>query len=130
MATQLDATVDFDRNYRMTIDGELLEGDKTFDVFNPATGDKIAEVPDATEADLERAIARAGAAYPGWAATPLSERQAIEQIDAGTVWINEVHQYRPDQAFGGHKQSGLGCENGLDGLAECTNWQTITLAKS
>ena len=77
MATQLDATVDFGRNYRMTIDGELLEGRTTFDVFNPATGEKIAEVPDATEADLERAIACAGSAYPRWAATPLSERQAL-----------------------------------------------------
>ena len=32
--------------------------------------------------------------------------------------------------FGGHKQSGLGCENSLHGLMEYTNWQTITLNKS
>lgn len=51
------------------------------------------------------------------------------QIEAGTIWINEVHQYAPDQAFGGHKQSGLGCENSLHGLMEYTNWQTVTLNK-
>ncbi|MCP4199243.1 MAG: aldehyde dehydrogenase family protein, partial [Proteobacteria bacterium] len=34
------------------------------------------------------------------------------------------------QAFGGHKQSGLGCENSLHGLMEYTNWQTITMNKS
>jgi acyl-CoA reductase-like NAD-dependent aldehyde dehydrogenase len=51
------------------------------------------------------------------------------QLEAGTVWINEVHQYSPFQAFGGHKQSGLGCENSLHGLMEYTNWQTITLKK-
>jgi acyl-CoA reductase-like NAD-dependent aldehyde dehydrogenase len=49
------------------------------------------------------------------------------QLEAGTVWLNEIHQYSPHQAFGGHKQSGIGCENSLHGLMEYTNWQTITL---
>ena len=49
------------------------------------------------------------------------------QLEAGTVWLNEVHQYSPFQAFGGHKQSGIGCENSLHGMLEYTNWQTITL---
>lgn len=52
------------------------------------------------------------------------------QIDSGTVWLNEVHQYSPAQAFGGHKQSGIGCENSVHGLMEYTNWQTITLNKA
>ncbi|MFF7777101.1 aldehyde dehydrogenase family protein [Streptomyces tanashiensis] len=52
------------------------------------------------------------------------------QIAAGTVWLNEVHQYSPYQVFGGHKQSGLGAENSLHGLAEYTNWQTITINKT
>jgi len=52
-----------------------------------------------------------------------------QQLEAGTVWLNEVHQYSPFQAFGGHKQSGLGCENSLHGLMEYTNWQTITMNK-
>jgi acyl-CoA reductase-like NAD-dependent aldehyde dehydrogenase len=52
------------------------------------------------------------------------------QLEAGTVWLNEVHQYSPVQALGGHKQSGLGCENSLHGLMEYTNWQTMTLNKS
>lgn len=51
------------------------------------------------------------------------------QLQAGTVWLNEIHQYSPYQAFGGHKESGLGCENSLHGLMEYTNWQTITLNK-
>ncbi|WP_339753495.1 aldehyde dehydrogenase family protein [uncultured Marinobacter sp.] len=51
------------------------------------------------------------------------------QIDAGTVWINEIHQYSPHQAFGGHKESGVGCESSLHGLMEYTNWKTITLNK-
>lgn len=49
------------------------------------------------------------------------------QLQAGTVWLNEVHQYSPHQAFGGHKESGIGCENSLHGLMEYTNWTTVTL---
>jgi len=59
---------------------------------------------------------------------------AVERIgrrlQAGTVWLNEVHQYSPHQAFGGHKESGIGCENSLHGLMEYTNWQSITLNKT
>jgi acyl-CoA reductase-like NAD-dependent aldehyde dehydrogenase len=51
------------------------------------------------------------------------------QLEAGTVWLNEIHQYSPHQAFGGQKESGMGCENSLHGLMEYTNWQTITLNK-
>jgi acyl-CoA reductase-like NAD-dependent aldehyde dehydrogenase len=53
-----------------------------------------------------------------------------ERLDAGTVWLNEAPQYSPQQAFGGHKQSGIGCENGLHGLMEYTNWHTITANKA
>jgi acyl-CoA reductase-like NAD-dependent aldehyde dehydrogenase len=52
------------------------------------------------------------------------------QLEVGTVWLNEIHQYSPHQAFGGHKQSGIGCENSLHGLMEYTNWNTITLNKA
>jgi acyl-CoA reductase-like NAD-dependent aldehyde dehydrogenase len=62
------------------------------------------------------------------------DQKAVErigsQLEAGTVWINEIHQYSPHQAFGGHKQSGIGCENSLHGLMEYTNWKTITLNKN
>jgi len=83
------------------------------------------------EADV---IARANNTIYGLGASvwgkDLEAAQRIgQQIQAGTVWINEVHQYSPGQAFGGHKQSGLGCENSLHGLMEYTNWQTITLNK-
>jgi acyl-CoA reductase-like NAD-dependent aldehyde dehydrogenase len=64
-----------------------------------------------------------------WSADLDAGQWIARQIEAGTVWINEVHEYSPHQAFGGHKQSGVGCENGVDGLAEYTNWQTITLLR-
>jgi hypothetical protein len=67
------------------------------------------------------------------AAERVLDRMAIQrighQIQAGTVWLNEMHQYTPHQVFGGHKQSGIGAENSLHGLGEYTNWQTVTLNK-
>ena len=64
-----------------------------------------------------------------WGKDQKAVQRIGRQLEAGTVWLNEIHQYGPDQAFGGHKESGLGCENSLDGLAEYTNWQSITLNK-
>jgi acyl-CoA reductase-like NAD-dependent aldehyde dehydrogenase len=65
-----------------------------------------------------------------WGADLDAVQRIGAQLEAGTVWLNEVHQYSPYQAFGGHKQSGIGCENSLHGLMEYTNWHTITLNKS
>ena len=85
--------------------------------------------------DEDDVIARANDTQWGlgasvWGSDVEAAQRIAQRIEAGTVWINEVHEYSPHQPFGGHKQSGLGCENGIDGLAEYTNWQTITLAKS
>ncbi|HKX88775.1 MAG TPA: aldehyde dehydrogenase family protein, partial [Sphingopyxis sp.] len=68
--------MDFDRDYAMLIGGKLEGGSARFDVLNPATEQVIGSVPDATQADLDRAIAAARAAFPGWAATPIAERKA------------------------------------------------------
>lgn len=65
-----------------------------------------------------------------WGADVETVQRIGARLEAGTVWLNEVHQYSPHQAFGGHKQSGIGCENSLHGLNEYTNWHTITLNKN
>ena len=36
----------------------------------------------------------------------------------GTIWINDYHPYRPSAEWGGFKQSGVGRELGIAGLAE------------
>jgi aminobutyraldehyde dehydrogenase len=50
------------------VDGGVRE------VVNPATGDVIAEVPEGTQADVDRAVAAAKAAFPGWRDTTPGER--------------------------------------------------------
>jgi acyl-CoA reductase-like NAD-dependent aldehyde dehydrogenase len=42
------------------------------------------------------------------------------KMQAGTVWINDVHMVTPELPFGGYKQSGLGRELGPDALKEYT----------
>ncbi|MDP2094438.1 MAG: aldehyde dehydrogenase family protein [Hydrogenophaga sp.] len=80
--------------------------------------------------DIEDVIARANNTQYGLAATvwgkDLEKASAIaRRIEAGTVWVNHVHVFAPNIAFGGHKQSGVGIENSLHGLAEYCNMQTV-----
>jgi aldehyde dehydrogenase (NAD+) len=48
----------------------------TIDVVNPATEEIIDRVPAGTAADVDRAVAAARRALPGWEATPPAERAA------------------------------------------------------
>lgn len=43
----------------------------------PATGEKLADLPESTPADVAEAFARARVAQPVWAATPVRERAAV-----------------------------------------------------
>ena len=53
-----------------------------------------------------------------------------EQLETGTVWINEFLHLSPFAPFGGHKQSGFGAEYGIEGLKEFTYPQVITVKKN
>lgn len=80
--------------------------------------------------DIEDVIARAnnteyGLAASVWGKDVAQAERIAHRIQAGTVWINQVHVFAPNIAFGGHKQSGVGIENSLHGLAEYTNMQTV-----
>jgi succinate-semialdehyde dehydrogenase/glutarate-semialdehyde dehydrogenase len=64
---------------RMFVGGAWLraDGGATMTVVNPATGEPLAEVPDAGRDDVWRAVDAAAAAHPAWAATPAVERGRI-----------------------------------------------------
>ncbi len=60
------------------------------------------------------------------------EDQAVaiaEQLETGTVWINEFLHLSPFVPFGGHKQSGFGADFGQEGLEGYTYPQVITLKR-
>ena len=61
------------------INGRFVSADArtTEPVFNPATARPIADLPHATDADLDEAVAAAARAFPAWAATTAVERSAI-----------------------------------------------------
>lgn len=82
--------------------------------------------------DIDDVIAKANASEYGlagsvWSADTDAALSIAARMETGTVWINEVQHLSPFQAFAGHKQSGLGVENGLGGLLEYTMPQTITV---
>lgn len=76
-------------DYRLLIDGKMVDGDLKMPVVNPATEDVLAQCPRASKAQLDKAVAAAKAAFPAWAATPLDERRKLivkiaEAIEANT----------------------------------------------
>ncbi|QJU54813.1 NAD-dependent succinate-semialdehyde dehydrogenase [Herbiconiux sp. KACC 21604] len=64
---------------RLFIGGEWVagEGEKTLDVFDPATGQRLVSIADASPADGLRALDAAVAAAEEWAATPPRVRGEI-----------------------------------------------------
>ncbi len=61
----------------MMIDGAAVAGESRFGVIDPASGEVFAEAAQAGPADVDRAVAAARAAFPGWAATPDGERRRL-----------------------------------------------------
>ena len=61
---------------RLYIDGEFVDGlaGRTLDVVNPADASVLASVAEAGAEDVDRAVAAARRAFPGWAARPAAER--------------------------------------------------------
>jgi aldehyde dehydrogenase (NAD+) len=41
----------------------------------------------------------------------------VNKLRAGVVWANTYNKFDPTSPFGGYKESGFGCEGGLQGLA-------------
>lgn len=80
--------------------------------------------------DVDDAIARANACDYGlggsvWSSDMDRAQAVAARMETGTVWINSAQGLSPFAAFAGHKQSGLGVENGPDGLLEFTTPQSV-----
>jgi acyl-CoA reductase-like NAD-dependent aldehyde dehydrogenase len=73
---------------KLLIGGELVDGDMTMDVVNPATEAVFATVARASERQADQAIEAAAAAFPHWAETPIAERQAKISALADAIAAN------------------------------------------
>ncbi|MBK0419780.1 aldehyde dehydrogenase family protein [Leucobacter sp. CSA1] len=62
----------------MTIGGDAVRGGgPVIEVFNPATGAPLAEVPSASAEQVDRAVTAAAAAFPAWSSAPREERSRL-----------------------------------------------------
>ena len=66
-------------NLHHFVGGERVAGasNRYGDIYNPATGQVQARVPFATAGEVDKAVQAAKAAFPGWSATPPSQRARI-----------------------------------------------------
>ena len=66
-------------DYRILINGKLLPSPngETTEVINPATGKVVGVVPKCTPKEIDKAVAAAKKAAPGWAAKTIGERGKI-----------------------------------------------------
>ncbi|MDM0015256.1 aldehyde dehydrogenase family protein [Variovorax sp. J22P168] len=87
-------------------------------------------VPLLRYASVDEAVQRANATEYGlgalvWSNDVEAARAVAARLEAGTVWINALHLLDPQVPFAGRKQSGLGVENGVEGLLAYTAVQTL-----
>ena len=80
-----------EREYLLFINGEPAEpsGGETKELVEPATGEPLAKVAVATEADIDRAVDAARAALDGdWGKTPPTERSRLLHALADVLVAN------------------------------------------
>lgn len=84
--------------------------------------------------DVDDVIRRAndcpyGLAGAVWARDEAQAISIARRLETGTVWINQNLSVRPNAPFAGHKQSGFGVENGMEGLLEYMVPQVVHVAR-
>ncbi|MBP6117472.1 MAG: aldehyde dehydrogenase family protein [Neisseriaceae bacterium] len=131
--------------------GEILSGAQTFtepgyyiqptvvvnvdDHHSVVTEEQFGPVlPVLAYTDIDDAIQRANALSVGlgasvWGSDMAIMHQVADQLEAGTVWLNNHAELAPHAPFGGWKLSGIGVEFGLDGLKANTIVQTKQISR-
>ncbi len=75
------------------IGGAWVDAKTRFDVVDPATGDKLADVPNLDAAEAHQTIAAADAAWPAWRESTAKQRSRV-LMD----WFDLLHQHADDLA--------------------------------
>lgn len=91
-------------------------------------------VPMLAFTDSEEVIAKVNASPYGlggsvWSNDTDAAIEIAKRIESGVVWVNESQALSPHFPMGGHKQSGIGRENGLEGVMEYTATQSLAVRK-
>ncbi len=130
------------QGYRFLAGGEVPEGRGYFFpvtlVDNPPDTARVVReepfgpiLPLLKFRDVEEVIARANDSEYGlggsvWGRDQAAATQVALRLNTGTVWVNQIHTIEPGKPMAGHKQSGIGIENGVDGLLEYTAPRTVS----
>lgn len=85
-----------------------------------STVDEVVRRANDTEYGLAGAV---------WSADLTLAASIAARLDTGTVWINQNLQSTPLTPLAGHKQSGIGVENGVYGLMEFTQPKAVYIPK-
>ena len=98
----------------------------TEEVFGPA-------LPIVIVNDLDEAIAKANSSVYGlgssiWTKDLAKARKAMEQIQSGYTWVNDIQVAYDQLPFGGAKQSGFGKEHGLEALDGYLEKKSVVLS--
>jgi acyl-CoA reductase-like NAD-dependent aldehyde dehydrogenase len=85
--------------------------------------------------DVDEVVDRAnntqyGLAGAVWSADIEKAKRIAARLETGTVWINQNLESTPLTPLAGHKQSGIGAENGVYGLREFTALKAVYIPKS
>jgi acyl-CoA reductase-like NAD-dependent aldehyde dehydrogenase len=80
--------------------------------------------------DLDHAIAEANASPYGlggtiWTGDVQRGIAVASRIDTGTIWVNQHMALPLDVPFGGAKQSGIGLQNGTEGMEDMTQLRIL-----
>jgi acyl-CoA reductase-like NAD-dependent aldehyde dehydrogenase len=76
-------------DFHLLIGGELVDGEESLEVINPATGAVFAHCPAAGKAQLDHAIVTARRASVAWGATSFEERRAAIKVMATVLRTNQ-----------------------------------------
>lgn len=105
-------------------DGDAIVDEEQFGPILPV-------VPFSDEADV---IKRANNSEYGlggsvWSSNVDRATRVAEQVDSGTVWVNQHVNIGPHLPMAGMKQSGIGVEQSIEGLEEYTQVQLLNVAR-
>jgi acyl-CoA reductase-like NAD-dependent aldehyde dehydrogenase len=123
---------------RMLVGGDWVQatGQRSFEDRDPATGDLLATLPDATAADVDDAVGRATEAFAGWSATDAAERGRVLMALADRIEGAQEHFSQIEAADNGRPRRETGAQAGIiakwfryfGGMADKIQGETIPVA--
>lgn len=115
--------------YPITLVADIADGTRLVDEeqFGPVL--PIIKYRDVNEAIRKANALDAALGASVWSSNSEEAMRVAQQLEAGTVWINQHGVIHPMVPFGGVKGSGYGVEFGIEGLKGVTQPQVISIKK-